>query len=493
MSAINRDFIVKNGLIVQSSNSSTITTSAASSIGLIVKGSASQTADLQQWQNNSGGILSSVNSSGTFIGSNGFRVPNGSPYQGVRSTGSAVVNMMSFASGTDRIDFGGGTSSGDIFVFYTSGAIPRFRINNSGQVLGDANAAPSFGGGAGVIFIGSATTVPTTNPTGGGVLYVEAGALKYRGSSGIGVQLESYAVGDKPLIVKGFASQTANLQEWQDSTGAVQSWITPTGSIQLLSGGTTRPIGWNTGAAARATINTNNNADITFAVGANSTLMTLGAVGGVAGTATIQTATTTSTVLIVKGAASQTADLQQWQNSAGSIVGGVTAGGSMYIARGTAFAANAFGVSTGATTNIGVIVRGEASQTANLQEWQNSSAVAVASLSPAGLFTAVSKSFDIQHPTKPDMRLRYGSLEGPENGVYVRGNTKENIIELPEVWTGLVDESTITVSLTSVGKFQKVYVEKIEGNKIYIGGRVKEISYVVFGERKDIDKITVEY
>jgi len=117
----------------------------------------------------------------------------------------------------------------------------------------------------------------------------------------------------------------------------------------------------------------------------------------------------------------------------------------------------------------------------------------VASLSGAGLFTAVSKSFDIQHPTKPDMRLRYGSLEGPENGVYVRGNTKENIIELPEVWMGLVDESTITVSLTSVGEFQEVYLEKIEGNKIYIGGIVKELSYVIFGERKDVDKLIVEY
>lgn len=34
------------------------------------------------------------------------------------------------------------------------------------------------------MFIGNATTVPTGNPTGGGFLYVEAGALKYRGSSG---------------------------------------------------------------------------------------------------------------------------------------------------------------------------------------------------------------------------------------------------------------------------------------------------------------------
>ena len=41
-----------------------------------------------------------------------------------------------------------------------------------------------FGSGAGVVGIKSATTVPTTNPTGGGVLYVEGGALKYRGSSG---------------------------------------------------------------------------------------------------------------------------------------------------------------------------------------------------------------------------------------------------------------------------------------------------------------------
>lgn len=41
-----------------------------------------------------------------------------------------------------------------------------------------------FGSGSGVVGIVNATTVPTTNPTGGGVLYVEAGALKYRGSSG---------------------------------------------------------------------------------------------------------------------------------------------------------------------------------------------------------------------------------------------------------------------------------------------------------------------
>lgn len=42
----------------------------------------------------------------------------------------------------------------------------------------------SYGGGAKTIGIGNAATVPTTNPTGGGVMYAEAGALKWRGSSG---------------------------------------------------------------------------------------------------------------------------------------------------------------------------------------------------------------------------------------------------------------------------------------------------------------------
>lgn len=41
-----------------------------------------------------------------------------------------------------------------------------------------------FGTGKGVVFIANATTVPTTNPTGGGILYVEGGALKFRGPSG---------------------------------------------------------------------------------------------------------------------------------------------------------------------------------------------------------------------------------------------------------------------------------------------------------------------
>src|SRR6266545_100083 len=47
-----------------------------------------------------------------------------------------------------------------------------------------ASLVGAFGGGVGVIGIRDATTVPTTNPANGGVLYCQAGALKYRGSAG---------------------------------------------------------------------------------------------------------------------------------------------------------------------------------------------------------------------------------------------------------------------------------------------------------------------
>jgi hypothetical protein len=41
-----------------------------------------------------------------------------------------------------------------------------------------------FGGGKGVIAIANVVAAPTGNPFGGGILYIENGALKYRGSSG---------------------------------------------------------------------------------------------------------------------------------------------------------------------------------------------------------------------------------------------------------------------------------------------------------------------
>lgn len=60
--------------------------------------------------------------------------------------------------------------------------LERIRITPSGNF--GINTSGQFGAGVKVIGLANATTVPTTNPSAGGVLYAEAGALKWRGSSG---------------------------------------------------------------------------------------------------------------------------------------------------------------------------------------------------------------------------------------------------------------------------------------------------------------------
>ena len=114
-----------------------------------------------------------------------------------------------------------------------------------------------------------------------------------------------------------------------------------------------------------------------------------------------------------------------------------------------------------------------------------------------GSISAVTKSFLINHPTKPGMKLRHGSLEGPEHGVYIRGKIKGTVIELPEYWTKLVDADSITVQLTAIGKGQKLYVEDIRNNKVYIANDGVFTSepncfYLIQAERVDIEKMGVE-
>jgi hypothetical protein len=115
-----------------------------------------------------------------------------------------------------------------------------------------------------------------------------------------------------------------------------------------------------------------------------------------------------------------------------------------------------------------------------------------------GSFAATTKSFVIPHPTKEGKQLRYGSLEGPENGVYIRGKLKDSdTIELPDYWTKLVDPDSITVQVTPIGQHQKLYVKEISNNKVIIGNEnvfAKSINcfYVIWAERNDVEKLQVE-
>jgi hypothetical protein len=125
-----------------------------------------------------------------------------------------------------------------------------------------------------------------------------------------------------------------------------------------------------------------------------------------------------------------------------------------------------------------------------------SKSATTADLTLVGTLYATAKSFKIDHPTKPGKKLVHGSLEGPENGVYIRGRTKDGIIYLPEYWVGLVDENSITVQLTAIGNGQKLYVDNIEDNKVYIGNdnlinKAIDCFYFIQAERKDVAKLEV--
>ena len=146
----------------------------------------------------------------------------------------------------------------------------------------------------------------------------------------------------------------------------------------------------------------------------------------------------------------------------------------------------------------------EGGTTATLYANVATNKVGIGTMTPAyalevnGSFAATTKSFVIDHPTRPGMRLRYGSLEGPENGVYVRGKlTGTDTIELPDYWTKLVDPNSITVDITPLGKHQKLFVKEIADNKVVIGNDnlfSKDINcfYTVWAERCDVEKLETE-
>ena len=116
------------------------------------------------------------------------------------------------------------------------------------------------------------------------------------------------------------------------------------------------------------------------------------------------------------------------------------------------------------------------------------------------------KPFDIQHPTKGEgHRLRYACIEGPEVGVYCRGRLKEsNVINLPDYWKDLVHEESITVQLQPIGSNQNLVIQEFNNEFIVIAedstntDLITDLStidcfYHVYGERKDINPLIVEY
>ena len=189
-------------------------------------------------------------------------------------------------------------------------------------------------------------------------------------------QITVNAAGNKGLIIKGAASQTTNLQEWQNSSGTILSRITSSGQLGVPN---------------------------IYSVNGSGAFLTMNSTSGAV---SINANAATNIGLIVQGAASQTADLQEWQNSVGTVLASISSAGDLVAPSGSARVAKFryFDGTTGntayldfggsptnsaifkgrSTTAPTLVVFAANSQTANLFEMQNNSSTVLTSFTSAG-------------------------------------------------------------------------------------------------------------
>ncbi|WP_437489494.1 hypothetical protein WME75_10820 [Sorangium sp. So ce1014] len=112
-----------------------------------------------------------------FTGNN-FVGPSGAVFL---ETGTAG-NSSGFIYLHSGVASGGGNKSGDIFLVPGSAGSGATRGNI--VLIETATPSQTVANGQGVIGIGNVTSIPTSNPVGGGCLYAQTGSLRWRGSSG---------------------------------------------------------------------------------------------------------------------------------------------------------------------------------------------------------------------------------------------------------------------------------------------------------------------
>ena len=109
------------------------------------------------------------------------------------------------------------------------------------------------------------------------------------------------------------------------------------------------------------------------------------------------------------------------------------------------------------------------------------------------------KLFKIDHPTKPGYSLIHSAIEGPEIGVFYRGDGKlangQAVVELPEYFEALTRQEGRTISLTAIGSqpYQLSYSEIMDGEfRVYGEKEDGEFSWEVQAVRADVEPLEVE-
>jgi len=353
---------------------------SATNVGTIVRGAASQSANLQEWQNSSSTVLARIASTGQLLAPSivgtAFQITSGGIFS--NGTTSAPANVQAYflstaATNAGLVVRGASSQSADLLELQNNSGTDLLSVNASGGLLIGtthlAGATPGLGQmrtstNTGLNYVD--TTANDSAGTGPGYT-----ARRSRGTLAAPTQVQS---GD--LLFGIFA------QGWHDAAGFGGN----SAAIRLLANQnfTTTALGSSivfetasdgtTGRVERMRVTGAG----TLSVGTTSSLGQLG----------VQTSSASTLGLVVRGASAQTADLFLLQNNGGTTQFRVDPNG-MTIANSLGVAGSPSGISyayftTPSASAKPVVVRGAASQTANLQEWQNSAGTVMGRINADG-------------------------------------------------------------------------------------------------------------
>ncbi len=149
--------------------------------------------------------------------------------------GSATAPAFGFTSSPNSGFFRESTATA---VTFTSAGTPAFSLAQHDNVSFCGGNSSTFGGGHCTMFIHQATTIPTTNPTGGGILYVDGIHLYFRNTAGVVSTLSDFVVGPGTSINDAVATFNGTDGETMQSSAAR---VSDAGALQVGDGTVATP------------------------------------------------------------------------------------------------------------------------------------------------------------------------------------------------------------------------------------------------------------
>ncbi len=378
----NSGFYVQNGTALQTAANFNIESSSTSSPTGILKAKSGQTADILQAKNAAGTVIAKIDVSGNLdiagqyrIGGSQISSSNLSDVSSLAklSATQAFTGVNTFQNAVDSssafvIQNAAGTSN--LFVADTSNSRLGIGTNTPGYML-DVNGDINIGSGSnyrinGVAICGGAGTCA---PSAGSSSYIQ-NSTSVQTSANFAIQ--STSSGSVAGILRGAASQTANIFEVQTSTPSTVFAVGATGQI-LSKNSTDSTTAFQIQNAAASPILVADTTNTRIAIGQSSANYALDVSGDINASTTLKVGG--NTVCTSTGCA-------------------VAPGSTAFIQNGTSTQTGNFNVQSGSASNVTGVISATTSQTADILQLKDSNGSVVLSANPSTPNLISNPSFD---------------------------------------------------------------------------------------------------